>query len=77
MILCKFVVSFTASEIMNGCYEREPVAAILPYKEYIILDRIRSYISLQELSKALKDFAITVKEVYTESKAELENRGVI
>ncbi|MBS3977992.1 MAG: type II toxin-antitoxin system Phd/YefM family antitoxin [Syntrophomonadaceae bacterium] len=50
----------------------EPVAAILPYSEYISLNRIKSYIALQELANTLKDSGITAKEVYTASKAELE-----
>jgi prevent-host-death family protein len=50
----------------------EPVAAILPYSEYISLSRIKSYIALDELAKTLKDSGITAKEVYTASKAELE-----
>ncbi|KFD41157.1 hypothetical protein HX99_05670 [Peptococcaceae bacterium SCADC1_2_3] len=50
----------------------KPVAAILPYGEYINLNRVRSYLAMQEISQAMKDFGLTAEEVYRESRQELE-----
>lgn len=50
----------------------KPVAAILPYGEYVNLNRLRSYLAVQEISRAMKDSGLTAEEVYWESRQELE-----
>ena len=50
----------------------KPVAAILPYGEYVNLNRVRSYLAMQEISQAMKDTGLTSEEVYRKSRQELE-----
>ncbi|GAB6273595.1 MAG: hypothetical protein STSR0004_04580 [Peptococcaceae bacterium] len=50
----------------------KPVAAILPYGEYVNLNRVRSYLAMQEISQAMKDTGLTAEEVYRKSRQELE-----
>ncbi|WP_258359736.1 type II toxin-antitoxin system Phd/YefM family antitoxin [Moorella sulfitireducens] len=52
----------------------KPVAALLPYEEYASLRRIKNFLDMQELSAALKDAGITAKEIYQDSRKELETR---
>lgn len=51
-----------------------PVAALLPYEEYASLRRIKNFLAMQELSAAMKDAEITAKEIYQDSRKELETR---
>lgn len=53
----------------------EPVAALLPYSEYVSLNRLRSYIAFKELSKVLKGSETNAQELSSSSRAELEGRG--
>lgn len=50
----------------------KPVAAILPYSEYLNLNRVRSYLAMQEISRGMGDSGITAREIYRESRQELE-----
>lgn len=52
----------------------KPVAALLPYEEYASLSRIKNFLAMQELSAAMKDAGITAKEIYQDSRKELETR---
>lgn len=51
-----------------------PVAAILPYKDYVNLERVKAYIAMQELSRVTKESGVTAQEVYQESRRQLERR---
>ncbi|MDK2816001.1 MAG: antitoxin StbD [Moorella sp. (in: firmicutes)] len=52
----------------------KPIAALLPYEEYASLRRIKNFLAMQELSAAMKDAEITAKEIYRDSRKELEMR---
>ena len=52
----------------------KPVAALLPYEEYTALNRIKTYLTIQEISEATKDTGITARELFRESRNELEAR---
>lgn len=54
----------------------EPVAAIISYSEYLNLNRLRSYLAMQDLSRTLKDSGLRAEEVFRESRRELEQRSV-
>jgi prevent-host-death family protein len=51
-----------------------PVATLLPYNEYINLNRIKSYLAMLELSRTLEGSGVTAQEIYQESRQELESR---
>jgi len=52
----------------------EPVAAILPYDEYLLLDRFRQYFRIQELGTLLQTEGLSAGELYKLSRSELEGR---
>lgn len=52
----------------------DPVAAILPHSEYVNLERVRAYITMQEVFRATKEARITAHEVHQESRRQLERR---
>ena len=52
-----------------------PVAAILPYREYVDLKRLRDYLAMRRIYHETKDAGLTAREVYEESRRELETRG--
>jgi len=52
----------------------KPVAALLPYEEYTTLSRIKNYLTIQEISEAMKDLGITAREIFKDSRKELEAR---
>lgn len=53
-----------------------PVAAVLPYREYVNLKRVRDYLAMQKIHQAAKDAGVTAWELYEESRRELEARNV-
>ena len=53
-----------------------PVAALLPYKEYTDLKKLRTYLKMLEISKKMQKTGIKAKDVYAASKRELEGRGL-
>ena len=53
-----------------------PVAALLPYKEYTDLKKLRTYQKMLEISKKMQKTGIKAKDVYAASKRELEGRGL-
>lgn len=53
----------------------EPVAAVIPYSEYLNLSRVRSYLAMQDLSRTFKDSGLTAGEVFRESRKALEQRS--
>ncbi|MGB9848820.1 MAG: type II toxin-antitoxin system Phd/YefM family antitoxin [Moorellaceae bacterium] len=52
----------------------KPVAALLPYEEYATLSRVKNYLAMQEISEAVKDSGITAREIFCDSRKELEAR---
>lgn len=53
-----------------------PVAAVLPYGDYVKLKRVRDYLAMQKIHRAAKDAGVTAAELYEESRRELEARNV-
>lgn len=53
----------------------QPVAALLPYREYIDLRKLRTYLKMLEISKEVKKSGIKAMDIYAISKKELEGRG--
>ena len=53
-----------------------PVAALLPYKEYTDLKKLRTYLKMLEISKKMQKTGIKAKDVYAAAKRELEGRGL-
>lgn len=53
-----------------------PVAALLTYKEYTDLKKLRTYLKMLEISKKMQKTGIKAKDVYAASKRELEGRGL-
>ncbi len=53
-----------------------PVAALLPYKEYTDLKKLRTYLKMLEISQKMQKTGIKAKDVYAASKRELEGRGL-
>lgn len=51
-----------------------PVAALLPYKEYTNLRKLRTYLKMLEISKEMYKTGIKAKDVYAASKKDLEER---
>lgn len=54
----------------------QPVAALLPYKEYTDLRKLRTYLKMLEISAEMHKTGIKAKDVYTASKKELEGRNL-
>ncbi len=52
----------------------QPVAALLPYKEYTDLKKLRTYLKMLEISAVMDKSGIKAKDVYEASKKELEGR---
>ncbi|MEW6408947.1 MAG: type II toxin-antitoxin system Phd/YefM family antitoxin [Nitrospirota bacterium] len=52
----------------------QPVAALLPYKEYTDLKKLRTYLKMLEISAVMDKTHIKAKDVYEASKKELEGR---
>jgi hypothetical protein len=46
--------------------------AILPYSDYLNLNRVRGYLTMQEIYRGMGDSGITAREIYRESRQELE-----
>ena len=53
-----------------------PVAALLPYKEYTDLKKLKTYLKMLEISKKMQKAGIKAKDVYAASRKELEGRGL-
>jgi len=51
-----------------------PVAALLPFKEYMDLKKLRTYLRMLEISTEMHKTGIKAKDVYTASRKELEGR---
>ncbi len=54
----------------------QPVAALVPYKEYADLKKLKTYLKMLEISSEMEKTGIKAKNVYTASKKELEERGL-
>jgi len=54
----------------------QPVAVLLPYKEYADLRKLRTYLKMLEISTEMNKTGIKAKNVYAASKKELEGRGL-
>lgn len=54
----------------------QPVAVLLPYKEYADLKKLRTYLKMLEISTEMNKTGIKAKNVYAASKKELEGRGL-
>ncbi len=54
----------------------EPVAVLLPYKEYTDLKKLKTYLKMLELSSEIQKTGIKAKDIYEKSKKELEKRGL-
>ena len=52
----------------------KPVAALLPYKEYTDLRKLRTYLKMLEISTKMQKTGIKAKDIYAVSKKELEER---
>ncbi len=52
----------------------QPVAALLPYKEYTNLRKLRTYLKMLEISTEIQKTGIKANDVYAASRKELEER---
>lgn len=52
-----------------------PVAAVLSYREYADLKRVRDYLAMQKIYQAARDAGVTAREIYEESRRRLEARA--
>lgn len=52
----------------------QPVAAILPYDEYLLLERFRQYFKMQEMRALFQQEGLSAGELYKLSRSELEGR---
>lgn len=52
----------------------QPVAALLPYKEYTDLRKLRTYLKMLEISTEMRKTGIKAKDIYAISRKELEER---
>jgi prevent-host-death family protein len=52
----------------------QPVAALLSYKEYTDLRKLRTYLKMLEISTEIQKTGIKAKDVYAASRKELEER---
>lgn len=50
----------------------EPILVLVPYQEYLNLDRIKQYLAVQDLASILQNSGITADELRRESRRELE-----
>ncbi|MBE3588170.1 MAG: type II toxin-antitoxin system prevent-host-death family antitoxin [Thermoanaerobacteraceae bacterium] len=74
----KFLELIRRAENNNGTLIEKkgiPVAAVLPYKEYVNLKRTQSYLAMMRFRQIAKDAGLTAQEIYEESRRELEARG--
>mgnify|MGYP001170779474 FL=1 len=53
----------------------QPVAVLLPYKEYIDLRKLRTYLKMLEISTEIYKTGIKAKDVYGKSRKALERRA--
>ena len=51
----------------------EPVLVIIPYQEYLNLERMKHLLAVRDLSNILKDTGLTASELHRESRKELEH----
>jgi len=54
----------------------QPVAVLLPYKEYTDLKKLRTYLRMLEISTEMRKTGIKAKDIYAESKKDLEKRNI-
>jgi prevent-host-death family protein len=54
----------------------QPVAALLPYKEYTDLKKLKTYLKMLKISTEMHKTGIKAKKIYTASKKELEERSI-
>jgi prevent-host-death family protein len=54
----------------------QPVAALLPYKEYSNLKKLKTYLKMLQISAEMHKTNIKAKDIYAASKKELERRGL-
>lgn len=51
----------------------EPVLVIVPYQEYLNLERMKHFLAVRDLSNILENTGLTASELYRESRKELEH----
>lgn len=66
--------SLTKNEDIVITKRGQPVAALLSYKEYTDLRKLRTYLKMLEISTEIHKTGIKAKDVYAASKKELEER---
>lgn len=54
----------------------QPVAALVPYKEYTDMKKLKTYLKMLQISAEMRKSGIKAKDVYAMSKKELEKRGL-
>ena len=54
----------------------QPVAVLLPYKEYTDLKKLKTYLKMLEISTEMHKTGIKAKNIYSASKKELEERSI-
>jgi prevent-host-death family protein len=52
----------------------QPVAALLSYKEYTDLKKLRTYLKMLEISTKMRKTGLKAKDIYAASRKELEER---
>ncbi|GFP29548.1 hypothetical protein HKBW3S44_01585 [Candidatus Hakubella thermalkaliphila] len=53
----------------------EPVAAIIPFEEYRRQQKMEAFLELLELRRRLASSGVTARELYEQSRKELEERS--
>jgi prevent-host-death family protein len=66
--------SVTKNEDVVITKRGQPVAALLPYKEYTDLKKLRTYLKMLEISTEIQKTGIKAEDVYKASRKELEER---
>lgn len=66
-----------AEDSKNTIIEKKgvPVAAVLPYDEYINLTRIRNYLAMRRIYQITKKAGVTAQDILEESRRQLETRS--
>ena len=54
----------------------QPVAALLPYKEFTDMKRLKTYLKMLEISAEMRKTGIKAKDVLKETKRGLDRRGL-
>jgi prevent-host-death family protein len=52
-----------------------PAAVVIPHGEYVLLSRVRSYMAMRELARALRGCGVTAQGIARDSRAQLEGES--